>query len=122
MYALSILAQDTDNSSGGGGIAQLLILLLIPVAMYFLMIRPQRKRIKDQAALQSSLGVGDEVVTNSGIFGVITGEESDRFWLEIDDDVQIQIAKVAIQGKVKKATTDELPAGNDDADENVDES
>ncbi len=120
MYALSILAQ--DKSSGGGGIAQLLILLLIPVAMYFLMIRPQRKRIKDQASLQSSLGVGDEVVTNSGIFGVITGEEQDRFWLEIDDDVQIQIAKVAIQGKVKKSNTDELPAGNDDADETVDES
>lgn len=99
MHALSILAAESDN--GGGGIASLLVLLLIPFAMYFFLIRPQRKRMKDQAAMQSSLGVGDEVITSSGVYGFITGEEDDLFWLEIDDDVQIRIAKAAIQGKVK---------------------
>ena len=64
------------------------------------MIRPQRKRMKEQAALQSSIDVGDEVVTNSGIYGFITGVDGDKFWLEIDDDVQIRIARAAIQGKV----------------------
>lgn len=104
MHALTLLAQD-DSGSSGGGLIQLLILLLIPLAMYFLLIRPQRKRMKDQAAMQSSLGVGDEVVTSSGIYGFITGEEEDRFWLEIDDDVQIRIAKAAIQGKVPGSGT-----------------
>ena len=107
MHAPSILAQ--GDSSGGGGIGQLLILLLIPVAMYFLLIRPQRKRQKLQASIQSSLGIGDEVITNSGIFGIITGEEGDRFWLEIDDDVQIQIARAAIQGKVKQSGESDKP-------------
>ena len=78
----------------------IVVLLAIPVAMYFLMIRPQKKRLRDQAALQASMGIGDEVVTNSGIYGFITGEEDDKFWLEIDENVQIRIAKVAIQGKV----------------------
>jgi preprotein translocase subunit YajC len=68
--------------------------------MYFLLIRPQRKRAKDQAAMQSALGVGDEVITTSGVYGFITGEEADLFWLEIDDDVQIRVAKAAIQRKV----------------------
>ncbi|MEJ7800611.1 MAG: preprotein translocase subunit YajC [Ilumatobacter sp.] len=116
MTALSILAQNDTNS--GGGVIQLLILLLIPFAMYFLLIRPQRKRMKDQSAMQSALGVGDEVITSSGIYGFITGEEEDRFWLEIDDDVQIRVAKAAIQGRIDTSgDTDEKPpahhSGND---------
>lgn len=101
MHALSILAQESDN--GGGGIASLLVLLLIPFAMYFFLIRPQRKRMKEQAAVQSSLGIGDEVITSSGIYGFITGEDDGLFWLEIDDDVQIRIARAAIQGRVDAA-------------------
>lgn len=116
MTALSILAQESGDSSGGG-FASLLILLLIPFAMYFLLIRPQRKRMKDQAAMQSSLGVGDEVITSSGVYGFITGEEDDLFWLEIDDDVQIRIAKAAIQGKVDKDDADEATADDGAADE-----
>ncbi len=117
MYALSILAQDSDG--GGGGITSLLVLLLIPFAMYFLLIRPQRKRMKDQVAMQSSLGVGDEVITSSGVYGFITGEEADLFWLEIDDDVQIRVAKAAIQGKVSP----DAPSSKDESkDQSKDQS
>ena len=108
MYSLSLLA--SGDSSGGGSPATLLIFLLIPVAMYFLMIRPQRKRMKETAALQSSIGVGDEVVTNSGIYGFVTGIDGDKFWMEIDDDVQIRIARAAIQGRVKTDDADESSA------------
>jgi preprotein translocase subunit YajC len=110
MYA-TFLAQD----SGGGSPASLLIFLLIPVAMYFLMIRPQRKRMKEQQAMQSSIGIGDEVITNSGIYGFITGVEGDRFWLEIDDDVQIRIARAAVQGKVTQSASDPSPDESEDA-------
>ena len=111
MYSLSLLA--SGDSSSGGSPATLLIFLLIPVAMYFLMIRPQRKRMKETAALQSSIDVGDEVVTNSGIYGFVTGVDGDKFWLEIDDDVQIRIARAAIQGRVNSDAADE--SSTDDA-------
>jgi len=119
MHALSILAAD---DGGGGGITSLLVLLLIPFAMYFFLIRPQRKRMKEQSSLQSSLGVGDEVITSSGVYGFITGEEGDLFWLEIDDDVQIRIARAAIQGKVTPSADDDgvqaaIPTGDDEADD-----
>ena len=117
MDALSLLAQD---DSGGGGVAQLLILLLIPFAMYFLLIRPQRKRMKEQASMQKSLGVGDEVIMNSGIYGFITGEEPDRFWVEIDDDVQVRVAKAAIQGKVNTSATADDADDTDDEDDDDD--
>ncbi len=99
-------------SSGGGGsaaILQLGILLLIPFAMYFFMIRPQRRRVREQQELQRSIEVGDEVVTTSGVYGKITGEDGEaRFWLEIDDDVQIRIARAAVQGKVEEDEVDDV--------------
>ncbi|MGK0312364.1 MAG: preprotein translocase subunit YajC [Minisyncoccia bacterium] len=87
-----------NADSGGSSILSFLFLPLILVAMYFLMIRPQRKRMRDQQDLQKSVEVGQDVVTTSGVFGTITGEDGpNRFWLEIDDDVQIRIARAAIQ-------------------------
>jgi preprotein translocase subunit YajC len=106
-----VLANSTILASAdGGGATSLIILLLIPLAMYFLLIRPQRRRMKEQQTLQRSIEIGDEVVTTSGIFGFVTGVEDDRFWLEIDDDVQIRIARAAVQSRVPTAPAD---AGDD---------
>ena len=104
------------EASGGGGAAlfQLGILLLIPFAMYFFLIRPQRRRMREQQELQRSIQVGDEVITTSGVYGTITGEDGDtRFWLEIDDDVQIRIARAAIQGRVSEDEPDHEDADDD---------
>lgn len=110
--SLAVFAAD-DSGSGGSAFVSLGILLLIPFAMYFFMIRPQRRRMREQQDLQNSIEVGDEVVTTSGVYGTITGEDGpSRFWLEIDDDVQIRIARAAIQGKV--APEDENDGADDD--------
>jgi preprotein translocase subunit YajC len=110
MHLLAILAaaeSSDDGGSGAAGLVQIGILLLIPLAMYFLMIRPQRRRMREQQAMQSSLEVGDEVMTASGIYGFITGFEEDRVWVEIDDDVQIRVNRGFLQGKVN---TSDAPA------------
>jgi preprotein translocase subunit YajC len=102
MHLFALIAQEGESS---GSPFSFLILLLLPLLMYFLLIRPQRKRMKQQAALQAEIGQGDEVITTSGIYGFISAVEDDFFWLEIDRDeddraVQIRIAKAAVQGKV----------------------
>lgn len=110
-FAMTLIAN--ADSGSGSSILSFLFLPLILAAMYFLMIRPQRKRARDQQSLQQSVEVGNDVVTTSGIFGTITGEDGPhRFWLEIDDenDVQIRIARAAIQNVV---TPEDL---DDDAD------
>ena len=121
MHILSILAQEEESASP---LPSLILLALIPLALYFFMIRPQRRRVRDQQALQRSIGVGDEVITTSGIFGFITGEEGDKFWLEIDDDVQIRIARAAIQNKVDTSTADApvAPATQHDDDDDAEKS
>ena len=73
-------------------------------------------------AVGSILDNGDEVVTNSGIYGFVTGVDGDRFWLEIDDDVQIRIAKAAVQGKVDTSTSDEPAEQDDEAADDADQS
>ncbi len=58
------------------------------------------------------------MITTSGVYGTITGEDGDsRFWLEIDDDVQIRIARAAISGKSSLDEDDE--ADDSDADDTV---
>jgi preprotein translocase subunit YajC len=115
MHILSILAESDDASP----IPSLILLALIPLALYFFMIRPQRRRVRDQQSLQRSIAVGDEVVTTSGIFGFITGEEGDKFWLEIDDDVQIRIARAAVQNKVDTSNAASATDAADDDDDDV---
>ena len=105
MHVLSILASasGSNSGSGSGAIVQLGIFLLIPVAMYFLLIRPQRRRQRAQAAMQSNIDVGDEVMTTSGLYGFITGFDGDIVWLEVDDNVQLRVARASVQRKVDTA-------------------
>jgi preprotein translocase subunit YajC len=105
---LAFLVASADESSPNI-LVSLLPFLVIGFIMYLLLIRPQRKRMREQAQLQSAVGVGDEIVTTTGIFGFITGEDGpNRFWLEIDDDVQIRISRAAIQSKVDTTTEDHV--------------
>src|SRR6476469_765204 len=98
MHVLSIVA--AESKSGGSALGLFVPMLLIGGAMYFLMIRPQRRKMKNTQALQSSIDVGDEVMTTSGVYGFVTLLEDDIAWLEIDDNVQIRIARQALQRKV----------------------
>jgi preprotein translocase subunit YajC len=97
MHVLSIVAATKSNSNPLGLFVPM---ILIGAAMYFLMIRPQRRKMRNQAALQSSIDVGDEVMTTSGVYGFVTLLDGDIAWLEIDDNVQIRIARQALQRKV----------------------
>jgi len=110
MHALALLAAEEDSGSGAAGLVQIGILLLIPLAMYFLMIRPQRRRMREQQAMQAELEVGDEVMTAAGIYGFITGFEDDVVWVEVDDDVQIRVSRGSLQGKVRTGGSASGPA------------
>lgn len=109
MLSFTLLAAE---NSGGSAISFLLLPLMF-VGAYFLLIRPQRRRMRDQAALQSALAEGDEVITTSGLYGFITGFDGDIVWLEIDDNIQIRVARQAVQRKVDTSAT--APAADDES-------
>ena len=64
------------------GLISLLPLLILIVAMYFLMIRPQKKRDKQIQEMRSSLQVGDEIVTIGGIVGLVVRRGDDNVVIE----------------------------------------
>ena len=81
---------------------------LLLVVFYFLLIRPQSKRAKEQQEMLSKVAVGDEIATAGGILGKVT-EVGDQFLsVEIADGVNVklqkfQVAKVLPKGTVKSA-------------------
>ena len=91
MHTLLIFFQ-----TGLGGLAQLLPLVLILVVFYVLLIRPQQKRHRQLQETIASLKIGDRVVTNGGIIGVITTIKDTSFLIRSADKSIIEIARSAI--------------------------
>jgi preprotein translocase subunit YajC len=75
-----------------------IFILVMLVAMWFLLVRPQRRRQLDTQRLLDSLSVGQEVVTAGGLYGTITALEEDEARVEIADGVEVRVAKRAIAG------------------------
>lgn len=107
MSNLSLLAE-TAESNSGSGLASLVFFALIFVAMYFLLLRPQRRRMKESQQLQRSIEAGDEVLLNSGIIGFIDAIDGEVVWLSIADDVTIRCTRGSIARKIDPASE---PAG-----------
>jgi preprotein translocase subunit YajC len=75
-----------------------IFIIVILVLMWFLLIRPQRRRQLDSQRLLNSLAVGQEVVTAGGLYGTITVLDEDEVRVRIADGVEVRIAKRAIAG------------------------
>jgi preprotein translocase subunit YajC len=92
------------NAAGDGGgsfLASWGILIPLFLIMYFLLIRPQRKRQKEHEKLITELKKGDKVVTSSGLFGTIFAIQDDKnkVVLKITDEVKVEFLKSSIAGK-----------------------
>ncbi len=79
----------------------MLIPVLMIVVFYFLLIRPQQKKAKEQAKLVAALETGDRVVTNAGIHGVITNLKDRSVLVRVADNVKIEFDRGSIVTVVK---------------------
>ena len=82
---------------------QLLPFVLIIVVFYFILIRPQRKRDKEDESMRNNLEVGDVVTTRGGIVGKITNIKDDQLTLQTgSDSVKIRVMRWAVAKKEEK--------------------
>jgi preprotein translocase subunit YajC len=101
-------AQAVGGAGGQGILSALMLPVLLLMVFYFLLIRPQNKRAKEQKEMLSKVAAGDEVATTGGILGKVQ-EVGDQFLtLEVANGVSIklqkfQIAQVLPKGTVKNA-------------------
>ena len=95
--------------------AYIFILALLAL-MWFMLIRPQRRRQQDAQRLLETIGVGKEIVTAGGLYGTVTAVDGDEVRVEIADGVEVRIAKRAVAGVVSEdedqgeAPEEETPA------------
>jgi preprotein translocase subunit YajC len=91
-------------AAGPSPLPSFLLMGAILVGMYFLLIRPQQKRLKEHQSLVSKLAAGDEVVTSGGLLGRIT-EVGDNFVsLEVADGVRVKVQKSQVSALMPKGT------------------
>ena len=85
----------------------LIILPLLFVVMYFLMIRPQQRKLREHQDLINALDVGDDVVTSSGIYGRVSDLDGDTIFLQVSDSVELKVTKESVAGLVSYGDVDE---------------
>ena len=102
-FVAPVFAQAAPAQPGMGGFGLLMPIALIAI-MYFLMIRPQMKRAKEHRAMLDKLAVGDEVITNGGIAGVVRNIGDSFITVEVANGVEIRVQKGAVGNVLPKGT------------------
>ena len=87
----------------GSGLLGMQPFVFLIVIMYYVMIRPQMRRQKEAAKLVSALKTGDQVVTASGIHGLITNVKETTVIVKVADNVKLEMEKSAVTNVVKAA-------------------
>ncbi|NRB35330.1 MAG: preprotein translocase subunit YajC [Rhodobacteraceae bacterium] len=87
----------------GGAIAQFIPLLLIFGIMYFLLIRPQQKKMKEHQAMVDGLRRGDQVVTQGGLIGKVSKvKEDNEIEVELAEGVKVRVVKSTVAQVLNK--------------------
>jgi preprotein translocase subunit YajC len=99
-------AQAGPAGQQGGGFEMLIMLGIFGLIFYFMLYRPQAKRVKEHKNLISSLSKGDEILTQGGMVGKITKASDEKDFIEIalNDNVNIVVQKSAVSAVLPKGT------------------
>jgi preprotein translocase subunit YajC len=98
MFGTAAYAQTAAPAASGGGIQDLLVgplpmVVLMMILFYFLLIRPQQKRMKDHQTMVKELKRGDTVVLSSGVIGKVAKVEDAELGVEIAPTVTIKVVR-----------------------------
>ena len=91
-------------SPSDGGMSMLIMVGIFFIIMYFMIIRPQNKRVKEHNKLIESLSNGTEVVVSNGIMGKITKMKEDVVELEVSQGINIKVRKNSITTVLPKGS------------------
>ena len=101
---LQLFALQTDGGEEAAGSAWGVLLVYAVVIgglFYFLMIRPQRTRMRKHQELVAALSIGDEVTTIGGIYGTIEHMDEESAVIQVEGGGRLRVARRALAGKVE---------------------
>jgi preprotein translocase subunit YajC len=104
------MAENGAPTPTGGGLELVFMLAIFGLIFYFMIYRPQAKRVKEHKTLMSSLGKGDEVLTTGGLIGKImkVADDSDYLVIALNDTTQVTIKKDFVSAVLPKGTLKSL--------------
>jgi preprotein translocase subunit YajC len=103
MFATPAFAQGAGAAPAGAAFAQFLPIILIFVIFYFLLIRPQQKKMKEHRAMIEALRRGDQIVTSGGIVGKVSKVQEDGMVeVEIAEGVKVKVVRHTITQVLNK--------------------
>jgi preprotein translocase subunit YajC len=109
LFITNAYAQSPLDGLGlSSNLTSFLPIILMFVVLYFLMIRPQMKRQKEQKSMMDALAKGDEVVTSGGILGKLTKVTDAYLTIEIADGTEVLVQKGAVSTLLPKGTIKSL--------------
>ena len=100
----AIAANAAPAQQAGDPAFSIIFMVVIFVIFYFLLIRPQSKRVKEHKKLVESMAKGDEIVTNGGVLGKITHVGDNFLTIEIAKGTEIKIQRDAVASMMPKGT------------------
>lgn len=108
MTDVLFLTAENSETTSGSWVTSVVFFGLIFAAMWFLMIRPQRRRMRETQALQAAIAEGDEVILNSGLYGFVTSVENDVLWLDIadghgDERIEVRVSRGSVARRIPPA-------------------
>lgn len=100
-----LLAQSAAPAGAQGGLlgSPMMLPILMIVVMYFVIFRPQQKRMKEHQKLISSVTVSDHVIMESGVHGIITSVKDRTVMVKIADNVKVEFERSKIAAVTKKS-------------------
>ena len=102
MSAILFALSNPNAGEGGNPFMMFVPIILIFVVFYLILIRPQQKKQKEHQVLLSQLKKGDKVVTNGGIYGIVSDAKDHIVILKIAENVKIEVVKSAIATVIEK--------------------
>ena len=109
VVSLTLLATPAAAQDAGSAFASFIPLILIFAIMYFLLIRPQQKKVKDHQAMVTAIRRGDTVVTQGGLIGKVTKvKDENEIEVEVAEGVKVRV----VQSTVADVRSKTEPAKN----------
>ena len=108
MFISNAYAQSVSSGFNMDSIGSFLPIALMLIVVYFLMIRPQQKKQREQREMVNALAEGDEIVTSGGLLGTVTKVSENHVSMQMASGAEVLVQKSAIVGQLPKGTLESL--------------
>lgn len=106
-YAMGAPGGGTGAPGAGGGLSSLIMMAAIFAIFYFILIRPQQKKMKEHKKMVEDLKKGDEIITAGGMYAVVENTTPDTLTVKIAEGVKVKITRSSVGAVVKSGAGEE---------------